>query len=108
MTVPQVTRGSDLFEATKTAMALERSYGMGTKLASYSDLSLPRGSGNWDPMLLPRVDGILQEQFDRAKTILVRHRQACTILADELSSRLELSGAEVRDALGGGNDGEHL
>ncbi|NTE82170.1 AAA family ATPase [Agrobacterium tumefaciens] len=91
--------GSDLFEATKTAMALERSYGMGTKLASYSDLNLPGGSSNWDPMLLPRVDGILQEQFDRAKTILGRHRPACTILADELASRLELSGQEVLDAL---------
>ncbi|PDT38085.1 hypothetical protein CO656_23720 [Sinorhizobium sp. FG01] len=45
-------------------------------------------------MLLPRVDGILQKQFDRA-----RHREACTVLADKLASRLELSGQEVLDAL---------
>jgi hypothetical protein len=31
--------GSDLFEATKTAMAMERAYGMGAKLASFGDLN---------------------------------------------------------------------
>ncbi|PDT51200.1 MULTISPECIES: hypothetical protein [Sinorhizobium] len=86
--------GSGPFEATKTAMALERSFGMGTKLAAYGDLNRPGGNGHFDPMLLPRVDGILQKQFDRA-----RHREACTVLADELASRLELSGQEVLDAL---------
>lgn len=92
--------GSDLFEATKTAMAMERAYGMGAKLASYGDLKrYPEGGGSFDPMLLPRVDGILQKQFERAKTILERHREACVVLADELASRLELSGQEVLEAL---------
>lgn len=93
--------GSDLFEATKTAMAMERTYGMGAKLASYGDLKrYPEGGGSFDPMLLPRVDGILQKQFERAKTILDRHREACVVLADELASRLELSGQEVLTAIG--------
>lgn len=92
--------GSDLFEATKTAMAIERTYGMGAKLASYGDLKrYPDGGGGFDPMLLSRVDGILQKQFERAKTILDRHREACVVLADELAFRLELSGKEVRDAI---------
>lgn len=94
--------GSDLFEATKTAMAMERTYGMGAKLASYGDLNrYSDGGGSFDPMLLPRVDGILQKQFERAKTILDRHREACVVLADELASRWELSGQEVHDALDG-------
>lgn len=88
-------------------MAPERSYGMGVKLASYGDPNrYPGDSGHFDPMLLPRADGILQEQFDRAKIILVRHREACTVLADKLASRLELSGQEVRDALDSPDQGD--
>ncbi|WP_050577405.1 hypothetical protein [Sinorhizobium arboris] len=95
------TDGSDLFEATKTAIALERSYGMGEKLASYGDLSRRRFEeiGHLDPALMARVDRILQEQLDRAKGILERHRSACMMLADELVARLELPDKEVLDAL---------
>jgi len=95
------TDGSDLFEATKTAIALERSYGMGEKLASYGDLSRRRLEeiGHLDPELMARVDRILQEQLDRAKEILLRHRKACLILTDQLTSRRELPGREVLDAL---------
>jgi len=94
--------GSDLVEATKTAIALERSYGMGEKLASYGDLSRRHLEAfcHLDPMLLERVDRILQEQLDRSKEILLRHRRACLILTDQLASRLELPGKEVLDALG--------
>ncbi|CAN7291821.1 AAA family ATPase [Pararhizobium sp. LjRoot235] len=99
--------GSDLFEATKTAIALERSYGMGEKLASYGDLSRRHleGFGHLDPMLLARVDRILQDQLDRAKDILARHGDACMMLADELVSRLELPGREVLDAIEEGDQG---
>lgn len=100
--------GSDLFEATKTAIALERSYGMGEKLASYGDLRRRHieGLGHVDPALLARVDSILQEQFDRAKNILLRYREACMLLADELASRLELSGQVVLDVLDSQDKGE--
>lgn len=93
--------GSDLFEATKTAIALERSYGMGEKLASYGDLSRRRVEeiGHLDPELMARVDRILQEQLDRSKEILERHRKVCLILTDQLAARLELPGREVLDAL---------
>lgn len=95
--------GSDLFEATKTAIALERSYGMGEKLGSYGDLSRRHleAFGHLDPMLLERVDRILQEQLDRSKEILIRHRKACLILTDQLTSRRELPGQEVLNALDG-------
>lgn len=97
------TDGSDLFEATKTAIALERSYGMGEKLASYGDLSRRHleAFGHIDPMLLERVDRILQEQLDRSKEILMRHRKAFLVLTDQLTSRRELPGREVLDALDG-------
>lgn len=52
-------------------------------------------------MLLARVDRILQEQLDRSKEILVRHRKAFLILTDQLASRLELWSKEVLDALDG-------
>lgn len=71
--------GSDLVEATKTATALERTYGMGAKLASYvHPARYP--DGNFDPMLLPRVDAVLQEQLDRAKAI---RRDIGELVADE-------------------------
>lgn len=89
--------GSDLIEATKAAIAMERSYGMGDKLASYGDLTRRRFDeiGHLDPELMARVDRILQEQLDRAKGILERHRSACMTLADELVEQLELPGKEV-------------
>lgn len=74
---------------------------MGEKLASYGDLRRRHieSLAHVDPALLARVDSILQEQFDRAKNILVPYREACTVLADDLASRLELSGEVVLDAL---------
>lgn len=98
---PQAPKDPNLVEATKTAIALERSYGMGEKLASYWDLSRRHleAFGHLDPMLLERVNRILQEQLDRSKEILDRHRSVCMMLADELVARLELPGKEVLDAL---------
>ncbi len=99
--------GSDLFEATKTAIALERSYGMGDKLASYGDLGQRRFEeiAHLDPELMERVDRILQEQLDRAKGILDRHRSTCEQLVEGLVERLELSGQEVLQALDRCHDG---
>ncbi|NTE55795.1 AAA family ATPase [Agrobacterium tumefaciens] len=93
--------GSDLFEATKTAIALERSYGMGEKLGSYGDLSWRRLDevGHLDPDLVARADHILLEQLNRAKGILEQHRSTCEQLVDRLVERLELSGQEVLDLL---------
>ncbi|MBX5303164.1 AAA family ATPase [Rhizobium sp. NLR12b] len=93
--------GSDLHEATKTAMALERSFGMGQKLASYGpvDDKIASDIKLLDAALTAQVDTILRTQLERAMTILERHREACLRLADELAERGELSGREVFDAL---------
>ncbi|MCK8780851.1 AAA family ATPase [Rhizobium sp. NTR19] len=93
--------GSDLYDATRIAIAIERSHGMGKGLASFGDLSDQPISdiGHMDPSLLARVDATLLEQFQRTRGILQRHRAACEVLVDLLVDRLRLSAREVLDAL---------
>lgn len=61
-----------------TAIALERSIGMGQKLASYGPIDDRLGSDlDWaDAALMAQVDATLRGQLDRAMVILERHRQA--------------------------------
>ncbi|MHC2574692.1 AAA family ATPase [Rhizobium leguminosarum] len=98
--------GSDLHEATKTAIALERSFGMGQKLASYGPIDdrIASDIKSLDASLMAQVDAILRSQLDRAMMILERHREGCLRLADELAERGELSGREVLDALDEGGE----
>ncbi|EJZ17303.1 cell division protein [Rhizobium sp. Pop5] len=93
--------GSDLHEATKNAIALERSFGMGQKLASYGpiDGKIASEIKSLDAALMAQVDAILRKQLERAMVILERHSAACLKLADELAERGELSGREVLDTL---------
>ncbi|WP_280140050.1 hypothetical protein [Rhizobium phaseoli] len=102
--------GSDLHEATKTAIALERSFGMGQKLASYGPIDdrIASEIKSLDASLMAQVDTILRSQLDRAMMILERHREACLRLADELAERGELSGREVFDALDEDDGGDVL
>ncbi|WP_245485010.1 AAA family ATPase [Rhizobium leguminosarum] len=102
--------GSDLHEATKTAIALERSFGMGQKLASYGPIDdrIASEIKSLDASLMAQVDAILRSQLDRAMMILERHREACLKLADELAERGELSGREVFDALDEDDGGDVL
>ena len=94
-------RGSDLYEATRIVIAVERSHGMGKGLASFGDLSDQPISeiGRMDPSLLARLDATLLEQFQRARGILQKHRAACERLVGLLVERRCLSGQEVLDAL---------
>ncbi|WP_245461274.1 AAA family ATPase [Rhizobium sp. WSM1325] len=98
--------GSDLHEATMTAIALERSFGMGQKLASYGpiDDKIASDIKSLDAALMAQVDAILRKQLERAMTILERHRDACVRLAAELVERGELPGREVLDALDEGGE----
>ncbi|WP_434729578.1 hypothetical protein [Rhizobium binae] len=93
--------GSDLHEATKTAIALERSFGMGHQLASYGpiDGKIASEIKLLDAALMAQVDTILRKQLERAMVILERHRDVCFSLADELAERGELSGRAVLEAL---------
>ena len=102
--------GSDLHEATKTAVALERSFGMGQKLASYGpiDDNIASEIKSLDASLMAQVDAILRSQLDRAMMILERHREACLRLADELAERGQLSGKEVFNALHEDDGGDIL
>ena len=94
-------RGSDLYDATRTAILLDRSFGMGDGLASLGDISdAPMiDISRMDRSVLARADKILKEQLDHAKEILKRHRLACERLVDALVAELELSGQEVLDVL---------
>ena len=94
-------RGSDLHDATRAAVMLERAFGMGDGLASLGDISeAPMiDIGRMDRSILLRADKILKQQLDRATEILKRHRLACERLVDGLVAALELSGQEVLDAL---------
>lgn len=93
--------GADLHEATKIAVAMERDYGMGGKLAAYGHTDDRRLNDikHMDPHLMSCVDAVLREQLERAKNIIERHRDACEVLAMDLARRLELSGAEVLDVM---------
>jgi cell division protease FtsH len=89
-----------------TAIALERSFGMGQKLASYGliDDKIASDIKSLDAALMAQVDAILRKQLERAMTILERHRDACVRLASELVERGELPGREVLDALDEGGE----
>ncbi len=99
-------RGSDLYDATRTAILLDRSFGMGDGLASLGDISDATmiDISRMDRSVLVRADQILREQLERATEILERHRPACERLVDGLVAGLELSGQEVLDALDGVED----
>lgn len=93
--------GSDLYEATKIAIALERSYGMGQKLASYGPIEDNRATDikSLDATLMSQVDAILRKQLKRAMAILERHKGKCLRLVNDLVARQLLPGAEVVSAL---------
>lgn len=98
----------DLHKATRTALLLDRAFGMGDGLGSLGDISdAPMiDITRMDRSVLRRVDRILDEQLARAKAILELHRSACRKLVDALVASLELPGQEVLDALDSDPDGE--
>ncbi|MBO9124963.1 MULTISPECIES: AAA family ATPase [unclassified Rhizobium] len=93
--------GSDLHEATKLAIALERSCGMGKNLASYGPVNDGGADDlrNADATLMAEVDSTLRAQLERSTGIIERNRSICLKLVSELTERGELMGREVSDAL---------
>nr|WP_250808821.1 AAA family ATPase [Neorhizobium tomejilense] len=91
----------DLHNATRTAILLERAFGMGDGLASLGGIAEAPifDISRIDRSILARVDKILEKQLDRAKEILKQHLPACERLVDRLVDGLELSGQEVLDVL---------
>lgn len=90
--------GSDLYVATLDALQMEASYGLGGGLAYLSSdrpedlLATLRINGE----VRKRVDGVLNEQFRRARGILQEQRGDLERLAADLYAKRELSLEEVR------------
>lgn len=102
--------GSDLHEATKMAIALERSFGTGQWLASYGSIDdrVANEITSLDAALTVQVDIILRKQLELATTILQRHQETCLMLVAELVECGELLGREVLDALDEDGQGDRV
>jgi len=93
--------GIDLAEATNVLSYALASMGMGDTLLSEGHRE-PRAlaaARQFDPGLRKRVEDLLQEQAERARDIIVQHRQAFDELVERLVQRSRLDGAEVREVL---------
>ncbi|NGO54560.1 AAA family ATPase [Allomesorhizobium camelthorni] len=94
-------RGSDLHDATRSALTFEASYGLGegfAYLASEDEDEL-FSALRLDRCLHARVDKVLAEQFARAKRIVESHRHEVERIAEALIAQDTLSAEEVRDLM---------
>ncbi|WCK03301.1 AAA family ATPase [Agrobacterium tumefaciens] len=93
--------GTDLYEATKLAISLECTFGMGHLMASRGDLRdcCLENAAYSDPMLIGRIDALLREQYERAETIVAELGDICLELADTLAGKHSLTGEDVRSAI---------
>lgn len=89
--------GSDLEEATRLALAMEMTMGMGAHLISIGEFDMAARAlcSGAEREVFARVDEVLHEQFVRAKEILTHHRAAVDRLVDTLSQTLVASGPDV-------------
>lgn len=96
--------GTDLYEATRLAIVLERTLGMGELMASCGDLHARplEETACSDAQLMERVDAILREQYERAIQIVAELRHVCLELSEDLAQRHSLTGDEVRAAIENG------
>ncbi|MET0748903.1 MAG: ATP-dependent Zn protease, partial [Rhizobium sp.] len=94
--------GSDLHEATNIVITMEQALGMGKHLASFGpgDKDQIEATKRFSPAVMVRVDAVLQEQLRRASSIIEENRSSVKWLWKQLLERRELSGEEVRLALG--------
>jgi cell division protease FtsH len=93
------TEGSDLHEATLSALAFEATYGFGdgfAYLSSSEEVEL-FSSLRLDRFLQMRVDKVLAQQFSRAKDIVTSRRQEVERIAEALLVRGRFTGEELRD-----------
>lgn len=92
---------ADLAEATNLVTYVLSSVGMGQTLGSdgHRDPAAMVHARQFDPALRRRVEEVLQEQAERARGILERHRGAFDELVEVLILRVRLGGEEVHEAL---------
>ncbi|TGS46274.1 MULTISPECIES: AAA family ATPase [unclassified Mesorhizobium] len=92
-------RGSDLHNATLSALTFEASYGLGESLAyiaadNEDDLFTAM---RFDRGLQERVDWVLMEQFERAKRIIGEHRKEVERIVEALLAKGALSAEEIKE-----------
>lgn len=93
--------GTDLYEATRFAISLECTFGMGHSMASRGDLRARtlEETACSDPLVMERVELVLREQYERAKEIVAELGHVCLQLSDALAETHSLTGEEVRRAI---------
>ncbi|MBV7522119.1 AAA family ATPase [Ensifer sp. ENS12] len=89
--------GSDLHKATTLAAQMVCSYGMGDRLSFQNEASEIGIDFNRTALwrAWPEIDGILHEQFERAKQILLGRRKALAALSSALAERESLQHEDV-------------
>ena len=95
--------GSDLEQATRVAIEIERLHGFGSRLASYGPLNerVSKSLRHSDAALMKLVDTTLRVQLDRARYLLEENQQACVILQQRLLSEHQIAGDDVRAQIDG-------
>lgn len=98
--------GSDLSAATRLATMIEVNFGMGSSFI-YSRAKNERELEElrrFDSGLAARVDGLMQEQFDRAKILLMQRRRDLDLIANALVSCGSISDKSVLQLIGADGD----
>ncbi|WFT86850.1 AAA family ATPase [Rhizobium leguminosarum] len=92
---------ADLAEASNVAAYMLTSLGMGETLVSdgHRDAVSLVQARSYDPLLRRRIEDVLQDQLDRARTILEEHWSAFDEVIQLLRLRGRIDGAEVHEAV---------
>ena len=106
----KVTPGAanDLEKATDIAQNMVMQYGMSEKVAhqSFTAAKLKSASTETKMLVDSEIKKILEEEYNRARTILSTHRDQLTRLAENLIEYEELSIDEIKVVINGGDISE--
>lgn len=96
--------GSDLEQATRVAIEIERLHGFGSRLASYGqvDERVSKSLRHSDAALMKQVDTTLRRQLDRARYILGENEKVCIDLQRRLLREHQIAGNDVRAEIDAG------
>ncbi|GES49976.1 hypothetical protein Rhsp01_34400 [Rhizobium sp. NBRC 114257] len=91
--------GSDIEYATRLATQIVASYGMGESLLFALEDETTAGSAAWrlPSSMRFEINGILRNQFERAKALLSDHVSVLRSLTDSLLEKEKLNGEEVAE-----------
>jgi ATP-dependent Zn protease len=89
---------NDLANATRIALHMEASLGMGETIAAWTVLTAANIGGemaNSETLLGLRVESRLRELYDKTKELLEKHKEDIIVLAHSLEVHKTLNGADV-------------